>query len=216
MLFAGWAISMPAAELTLKVTQKEPPKEVDESIRKTLQPTAVQLLDGGKPAFEFWLAAEIPLASKPESDAKAMEAIKQSAIIGAVSVQTDARDYKDSEITAGVYTMRFCLQPQDGNHLGTSEFLYFALLVNAKNDPKLDGLATYKSLARASSNGTANDHPIALSLRPVPSVNGEFPKLDDSLAEHKCVRIKVPVRVSGANESSSLVFDLVYYGKGKT
>jgi len=216
MLFAGWPSAILAADLTLKITKKEPPKEVDESIRKTLQSTAVQLLDGEKAAFEFWLATEIPLASKPESDAKAMEAIKQSAIIGAVSVQADKRDYKDSEIPSGVYTLRFCLQPQDGNHLGTSEFLYFALLVSAKNDSKLDGLATYKSLARASSNGTANDHPIVLSLRPVSSVNDEVAKLDDSVPEHKCVRFKIPARVAGASEPSSLVFDLVYYGKGKT
>ena len=112
VLFAGWPSSILAADLTLKVTKKEPPKEVDESIRNTLQSTAVQLLDGEKAAFEFWLATEIPLAAKPESDAKAMEAIRQSAIIGAVSVQADKRDYKDSEIP-GVFTLRF-LSPAPG------------------------------------------------------------------------------------------------------
>ena len=95
------------------------------------------------------------------------------------------------------------------------EFNYFALLVSAKNDSKLDGSAL-KSLASQQQWQAANDHPIVLSLRPVSSVDGDLPKLDDSLAEHKCVRLNVPARVSGASEPLSLAFDLVYYGKGKT
>ncbi len=121
-----------AADLALKVADKEPPKELDASIRSRLQTKAVQLLDGEKPVYEFWFSAELPLQSKPASVGKALDSLKQASLLGAVAVSRDRRDYRDDELHAGVYTMRFALQPQDGNHLGTSEFNYFAVLTPAK------------------------------------------------------------------------------------
>src|SRR5437763_1881590 len=63
-----------AGDLALKISDKEPPKELDTAIRAKLQPNAVQLLEGGKPVYEFWCSAEIPLQSKPESAGKALDA----------------------------------------------------------------------------------------------------------------------------------------------
>lgn len=203
-----------AADLALKVVDKEPPKEIDASIRAKLQSKAVQLLDAGKPVFEFWFSAEIPLQSKPASVPKALDAIKQTTLLGAVSVAISQRDYRDDDLSAGVYTMRFVLQPQDGNHLGTSEFSYFAALTAAKIDKTLDGIADYKVLVKASSKETATDHPIILSLRPAPSDAGDGPSLNDLAPDHKSVRIKVPAK-AGDSEKTSVVFELVYKGKGK-
>ena len=42
-----------AADLSVKVADKAPPNQISESIRKTLQPKAVQVLDGETPLFEF-------------------------------------------------------------------------------------------------------------------------------------------------------------------
>jgi len=203
-----------AGELALKVAKKDPPSAVDESIRKTLQSTAVQLVDGDKAAFEFWLSAEIAMPSKPASSTAAMDAIKQSALLGVVAVGSDTRDYKDAELFAGVYTMRFALQPQDGNHLGTAEFNYFAVLVPSKKDVKPDGITDYKALVRASRAGTPSDHPVILSLRPVSSVQGDTPKLNEPAPEHKSVVLKIPARVAGG-EQTTLLLELVYQGKGK-
>jgi hypothetical protein len=203
-----------AGELALNVVKKEPPGAVDESIRKTLQPTAIQLLDGDKAAFEFWLSSEIALQSKPASPTAAMDSLKQSALLGVVAVASDTRDYKDVELFAGVYTMRFALQPQDGNHLGTAEFNYFAVLVPSKKDVKPDGITDYKALVRASRAGTPSDHPVILSLRPVSSIEGETPKLNEPAPDHKSVILKIPARVEGG-EPGALLLELVYQGKGK-
>jgi hypothetical protein len=201
-----------AAGLTLKVVDKEPPKELDTSIAARLQKSAVQLLDGDKPAYEFWFAAELPLTAKPASPAKALDAVKQTTLIGAVSIPKALRDYRDDELAAGVYTMRLALQPQDGNHLGTAEFSYFAVLIPARIDTKPDGITDYKLLVKASSKETATDHPVILSLRPPSSADGDAPKLCEPAAEHKSVRVKVPAKVG--DEKSSLVFEIVYEGKG--
>jgi len=202
-----------AAEFTLKAVDKEPPQEIDASIRSRLQTRTVQLLDGEKPACEFWFSAEIPLQAKPASTTKALDAVKQAALLGVVSVASDKRDYRDDELPAGVYTMRFALQPQDGNHLGTSEFSYYAVLVPAKLDTKPDGIADYKALVKASSKETATDHPVILSLRPASSAEVEFPKLNEPAPGHKSVRVNVPAKAG--EEKTGLVFEIVYQGKGK-
>jgi hypothetical protein len=108
--------------------------------------------------------------------------------------------------------MRFALQPQDGNHLGSAEFLYFAVLVPAKLDTKPDGIADYKALVKASSKETATDHPVILSLRPPSSTDGDVPKLCEPAAEHKSVRVKIPAKLG--DEKTALVFEVVYEGKG--
>jgi hypothetical protein len=204
------ATALNAADLTLKTADLPPPKELGPAIQKLLQPKAIQLLDGGQPAFQFWLVNELPLQSKPA--AKPLDAVKQATLLGVVAVPKAQRDYRDDEIAAGVYTMRFALQPQDGNHLGSSEFLYFAALTPAKLDTKPDGIADYKSLVKVSSKETSTDHPVILSLRPAGSDKGEAPQLVEPAPEHKSVRVKVPATSGG--EKTSIAFEIVYEGKG--
>ncbi len=203
-----------AADLTLKVVDKEPPKELDASIRAKLQSKAIQLLDGENPAYEFWFVSELPLSSKPESAINAFGAIPQAALLGAVSVSKSRRDYRDDEVSAGVFTMRYALQPQDGNHLGTAEHSFFALLVSAKIDTAPASITDYKKLVHSSSRGTASEHPVVISLRPAPSDDGELPKLNDPLPDHKSVRVRIPAKVLGPTSQVSVVFEVVYKGMG--
>jgi len=199
------------ADLTLKVTDKAPPTEINESIRSLLQPKAVQLLEGDKPVIELWLAKELNLQSKPSSPATALDALKQTTLLGAASFASARKDYREDEIAKGVYTVRFALQQQDGNHLGTAEFTYFAVLVPAKLDAGADAIKDYKQLVNTSSKETSTDHPMVISLRPVNSAEGELPKLATPAPEHKSVRVKIPGK--GA-DTSPVVFDIVYEGKG--
>jgi hypothetical protein len=212
LLLTTGALTVEAGDLTLAAAEKAPPKALDPAITGRLQARCAQLLDGGKPAVEFWFVTELPLSQKPESLAKALDSVKQSTLLGAVNVTQARRDYRDDELAAGVYTMRLALQPSDGNHLGSSEYVWFAALVQAKLDLKPDGITDYKSLVKASSKGTTTDHPVILSLRPASSADGELPKLSEPAPEHKSVRVRVPAKAGG--ETTSLVFEVVYEGKG--
>ena len=218
LLLLGVALSVQltnlsrAADFSVKVADKEPPNQIGESIRKALQPKSVQLLNGDKPVFEFWFGSEVSLKSKPGSADKALGSIHETTLLGAVSVGSGQRDYKDNEIAAGVYTLRFGLQPQDGDHLGSAEYPYFAVLIPAKNDTQLDGITSFKAMTKASGKDTASGHPIVLSLRPASSDSGDLPKLNEPAAEHKSVRVKVPAKAG--EEKSGIVLELVYKGHG--
>lgn len=201
-----------AAELTLKVKPADPPKELAAAIAGRLQKQEVQLLDGEQPLFEFWFVDALTLGAKPESLAKALESIKQPSLLGAVMVGRGRHDYRDDDIAPGVYTMRLAIQPNDGNHLGTAEFSWFAALIPARLDTKPDGIADYKTMVKASSKETTTDHPVILSLRPASSGEGALPMLNEPAAEHKSVRVRVPAKAG--EQAASVVFEVVYEGKG--
>ncbi len=207
------AVQINAADLTVKVAEAAPPKELAESIRKLLVGKAVQLVNNDQPVFEFWFNSQTPLTAKPDSELKPFASLKEGTLLGAVAVHGDLRDYRDDELREGAYTLRFGLQPQDGNHLGTAEFPFFALLVPAKVDTKPDTMTTYKSLVKASSADTTSDHPRILSLRPVTGTEaGDLPKLNNPLPDHKTVRLRLPAVAGEAK--TSIVLELVYEGRG--
>ena len=212
LLLLGAAACAPAAELVVRVKDQPPPKELDASIAGRLQPKAVQVLAGDQRLFEFWFVEQLPLGAKPASPAKALETIKQPALLGAVSVGKGRRDYRDDDIAPGVYTMRLAIQPNDGNHLGTSEFSWFSALIPARLDTKPDGIADYKSMVKASSKETTTDHPVILSLRPASSSDGALPQLSEPAPEHRSVRVQVPAKAG--EETTSVVFEVVIEGKG--
>src|SRR6185369_16254597 len=118
-----------------------------EGIRALLQPKSLQLVEGEKSVLEIWLRAEVPLKTKPASEKDSLSAIGETTLLGAVSVTGSGfRDYKDNEIPKGVYTARFGLQPQDGDHLGTAEFNYFFILLPADADKEPGGITQFKPM----------------------------------------------------------------------
>ena len=60
-------------------------------------------------------------------------------LIGAlrVSGKTEFTDFRGQPVKAGVYTLRYGQQPQDGNHIGTSELSDFLLAIPATTDTDL-------------------------------------------------------------------------------
>jgi hypothetical protein len=204
--------SAQAADVTVKVADKAPPKEIGASITKVLQPKAIQVLQGDKPIYEFWFRNEVPLKSQPESPSKGLDVLEETTFLGVAVAPEARRDYRDDEIEPGTYTMRYGLQPQDGDHLGTSEYLFFVVLIPAKADTELDGIKKYRPMVKASGKATATGHPVVLSLRPPSPENGPVPAITDPAPGRKAVRVKLPAKAAGSDQATSLVFELVVEG----
>lgn len=196
-----------AADLTLKEVEKAPPSDIAPALAALLQPKALQLLDGDKPVYEFWLVKQLPLKEAPASGS-ALKAVEEGTFLGVATTAKSTRDYRDEEVETGNFTMRFGLRPEDGNHQGTSEFLYFALLVPAAADKEVKTFATTEDLVKASSEGTSTQHPRVISLRPADS-GGSPAELVEPVEEHKAVRVSIPTDKGGA-----AVVDIVYEGTG--
>lgn len=202
-----------AAEGTVKTVEKAPPQEVGASLAKLLQPQAIQVTEGGKTVYEFWFRNHLPLKSRPESAVKGLDALDPTTFMGIAVVGQGQRDYKDNEIAPGTYTVRFSLQPQDGDHLGTAEFLFFAVLIPAKSDTELDSIKTYKTMVKASAKASPAGHPLVLSLRPPAAEPGKAPAIVTPAGEHRAIRLTLPAKVTGADEGTNISLDVVYHGR---
>lgn len=211
-LALGWTASLTAAEWSVRMADKEPPQGMDASIREVLQPKVFQLLKGEQPVYEFWFRKEIPLKSKPDSVSNGLKALAETTLVGAAVIHKNLRDYRDDQLAQGVYTVHFALQPQDGDHLGTADYPYFLVLAPASLDKNIDYLSTYRKLVKTSGKNTSTGHPTILSLRPVSSDDGDYPRLTEPAPDHRALRLKLPAKPSGESAPTSLVFDLVFEG----
>ncbi|MFO1501501.1 MAG: hypothetical protein U1G07_24460 [Verrucomicrobiota bacterium] len=206
--------SIRAAEITLKSVDRQPPTAVSDAIKAVLQTRAIQLIEGDQAAFEFWFGREIPLKGKIEGVGNGLQALSEMTLLGVATIGEGKRDYKDSEIPAGTYTMRFGLQPQDGDHLGTADFPYFVVLIPAKSDQELQSFKTYKAMLKASGKATATGHPIVISLRPV-NDSKDVPALTRPVADHKAVKLNLRAKAADSESAADLAFELVYEGRYK-
>lgn len=214
-LFLAGGLCARAADMTVKVAEKPAPDSVHETIHSLLQNTAVQLVEDSKPVYEFWWVKEFKLPSKPAPPTSPFDGARPAALLGVISVSRTGRDYRDDDIPNGVYTLRYLLQPQDGNHLGTAEFPHFALLVPARLDTKPDAFTEARPLVRASSQGTATEHPLILSLRPL-SLGEEvpLPALATPIPDHHSVAVELSARSQTEGEPFKIRFEVVYRGVG--
>lgn len=136
---------------------------VSESIRKSLQPQGyrVATADGG---IDVWFRAQVPAGKNPEQGAL-YDKLTESTLVGAIQFAKDSRDYKGERIPAGIYTLRYEIQPNDGNHLGTAPTRDFLLVLPA--DADTDPAATYtleKMVQLSSRVNGSNKHPTPLNL----------------------------------------------------
>lgn len=201
-----------ASDYTAKAAKKAAPAALGESIKAELSETVIQISHKDRVMYEFWPRTSLPLKSTPSSPSSALNAIGQTALLGAMTVVADERDYRDDELYEGIYTVRFGLRPEDGNHLGTSEHLFFAVLIDAKNDQELGKITKSKQLVKASSKTSATDHPMILSLFPVNSNEPTSPSVQEPAHKHEAIRLSIPATNPDGSAAGHVVFDLIVEG----
>ena len=181
----------------VKADATPPPKELSEEVRKLLGKQSVQLVDeGGKTVGEFWFRAEIPAEATAEQVKNGItwREVAQSTVLGAVRFDQDWSDYRKQKVKAGVYTLRLGYQPADGDHMGSSDFQEFALVVAAEKDKKPE-LVDAKRLVEMSGSSIGATHPGVFMLAPNPKAEG--PSIVPAPREHWVLQSKGEIVVGG-------------------
>ncbi len=158
-----------AADLQLDVSPSMVPAEVSPAIRATLASEALRLVSGVEPQAEFWMRQHVPLQENGSGAAMGVTfaGFSKSLLIGVVRFPSDWSDYRNRPIPAGVYTLRYALQPEDGNHLGTSIYRDYLVLVPAAADSDPDAGYSFGHLVELSRQASRTNHPAILSLFPI-------------------------------------------------
>src|SRR5690606_4052931 len=109
----------------------------------------------------------------------------------------------------GVYTLRFALQPQNGDHMGISPYREFLLPGPAAEDVSTDP-AGHEGAVELAKKVSRRAHPASLSLDP-PVAGGTPGTTTTSELGHQVVSLRVPT-VAGGSPSGELTFGIVVQG----
>lgn len=122
---AGWAQALTAA------AHREPaPDALAPAIRDALEPGGIRVTRDAL-AIDFWWVTALPVKAGGEVN---WLGVAEGALVGAVRLSDEYRDIRGKAITAGVYTLRYAIQPANGDHLGVSSYQDFLLLSPAAKD----------------------------------------------------------------------------------
>ena len=131
-------------------------------IRKALEPRGCRVPTPDGPV-DLWLRAEVPTGKNPETGV-IYDKLAPSTLVGVITFTKDSKDYKGQRIAAGTYTMRYEVQPANGDHLGTAPTRDFVLLVPVASDPEPAATFEVDKLVALSQIGSGTRHPLPLNL----------------------------------------------------
>jgi hypothetical protein len=187
----------------LEELKQGPPSAIAPEITKALNSQGYRITDGSGKAFvDIWLRKSIPAASKP-SGAKGViqfPFFQQSELLGVVQLAVEGHDYRDQAIAKGTYTVRYGLQPVNGDHLGVSPFRDYILMLPAAKDKTLEILPK-KQLETSSAESAGSSHPAILFMLAVPSGSSPIKPAMIHDQEKNTWRLVVPLSLSVKGES---------------
>lgn len=143
-----------------------PPEGFAAAIKAELSVEGYRILTGdGKPFAEIWLRKAIPASAKPNGPQATIQfpILAEGELLGALRFASEGHDYRDQSISPGMYTLRYGLQPVNGDHLGVSPFRDYALLVPAAKDKSV-AIIPRETLEDESAESAGTSHPAVLML----------------------------------------------------
>jgi hypothetical protein len=182
----GWltVALLPTAALAqesykIEPLKQPPPESVSAAIRGVLAGEGYKVVDDqGKTYAEFWLRKAVPASARPAGPKGVIQFpfLAEGELLGALRFSDEGRDYRDQSIPKGVYTLRYGLQPVNGDHLGVSPYRDYALLLPAAKDTGVAALAP-KALTDRSSESAGASHPAVLLMVAAPPSGPEPPAM---------------------------------------
>src|SRR5260370_3820834 len=167
LLSAFCLLSVPrssaAAGYSAEMISTAAPSEVSADIREALSDKGFRVNGPSGPLCEIWIRKVVPAKDASQQLGVVYGQIAEGTLVGVVRFPADVKDYRQQPVKAGVYTLRYALLPQNGNHLGVSPNRGFLLAspASARQQPVTLSLEEVLSFSRKSA-GTG--HPSVWSL----------------------------------------------------
>jgi hypothetical protein len=193
-----------AQTLTPSPQPAPPPAELAAGVKAELQKSGFKVA-AGETTLEFWWVAGL----KMTADAEGWESVENGTLVGAVRIGGNFKEIRGKPVKAGVYTLRYGLQPQNGDHLGISTFREFLVLSPAAvdQDPKTTG---FDGVVALSKQTIGTSHPAGLSLDPPMAPDAALSTYANDQG-HKGIVFEVPRSING-NATGTLRFGLILIG----
>lgn len=139
--------------------------KVSGELREQLAEQGIRVKRGGsRTACEIWLCKQWQVDAGFEATDERLYPFSPGQLIGLLHFRRRGSDFRDQTVGRGWYTLRFALQPVDGNHEGTSPTRDFLVLVDAEQDAP-DKRWSAEDLMAASADVAGSTHPAMLCLQ---------------------------------------------------
>jgi hypothetical protein len=216
LLIAGFFLLLSATGLLAqeyqvsKLDSPAPPDAVAPPIAARLQPTGLKVTKGSQTVIEIWLAKEWPVAADAKTGGEILYPLSPGELFAVARYARKGADFRDQNIPAGTYVVRYAHQPIDGAHVGTSPTRDFLALLPAAKDREPQTL-DYKTLVATSKQTTGTEHPAILSLQPADPAAGELSVRED--ADRGWVIVHFVGKTKQGGTTKDLPMDVVVVGK---
>jgi hypothetical protein len=142
-----------------------PPSELASAIGQALEPHGTKIVSSdGKIYCEVWFRTSLPAGPKSSEESVTLPTIPHGTLLGAIRFPAQAADRRGQSIKPGVYTLRYSLQPLNGDHLGVSPQRDFLVMVPAADDKDLNSTPNFDALMAMSRKASGTPHPAVLSM----------------------------------------------------
>lgn len=166
--------------LKVEAVKQGPPASVSPEILQAVDgDQAIRIQDGqGGDFARIWLRKATPGSQKPAGPKGVIQFpfLADGELLGVIEFVKEGHDYRDQAVAKGVYTMRYGLQPVNGDHLGVSPFRDYILLLPASKDKAL-APPTRKQLEERSAEAAGTSHPASFLLLMAPAGSKAEPSM---------------------------------------
>lgn len=184
-----------------------PPAELTPAIAGAIAPGGWRLTIA-KTGLDFWFVKGLPV--KAADRPPAWRDVDEGSLLGAVRIDAAFPDVRGRVIKPGVYTLRYGIQPENGDHLGVSPFREFVLLVPAALDTAAAPLG-HDGAIDVSKRTVGGSHPAVWSIDP-PSTGAPLMSPHTTDAGLTSFTMEIPAARAG-QPSGAIRFGLVLIGK---
>jgi hypothetical protein len=178
------------------------PAEIAAPVAAALAPEVVTVTIGTT-KLEFWWVKAVPVNAGAK--APAWSDVADGSLVGALRLTSAWNEIRGFTIRPGVYTLRFALQPQNGDHLGISPNREFLLPAPAADDQSVDPIG-YEGAVALARKTSRRAHPAAISIDPPAATAAPLAAASNDLG-HQVVVVKVPTTAG-----VPLTFGVVVHG----
>jgi hypothetical protein len=163
VLFGLWiaVFAVPSFALEASRHKEALPSDLAAPIAALLTPGDGVRVSVEKTTLDFWWVKALPVKGAEPG----WTDVEEGALVGAVRVSSEFRDIRGRVIKPGTYTLRYGIQPQNGDHLGISPFREFLLLSPAAMDTDAAPRG-HEGTVEISKRTIGGSHPAVWSIDP--------------------------------------------------
>lgn len=172
-----------AADYALS-TAGPPPEELPAEIRQSLAGEGHRISAGDATLAEIWLTKSPALKQGFTPSLRVKYPFEVGALVGVLRVGDgeEVADFRDQPLDPGLYTLRYGQQPQDGNHIGTSQQADFLMAIPVGEDKSAGRIESQDELNELSAVAAGSTHPAIFSLQPIEGDKSDKAKLTHEAA----------------------------------